>query len=52
MENRCVCCWDIIPEGRWVCINCERKAIENMFQYGSFYEQKDQKEKAKHYNKR
>jgi hypothetical protein len=27
-ENRCVCCGDIIPEGRWVCPNCERKAKE------------------------
>lgn len=23
MENRCVCCGDIVPEGRWVCPNCE-----------------------------
>lgn len=25
MENRCVCCGDIIPEGRQVCPNCEYK---------------------------
>lgn len=23
MDNRCVCCVEIIPEGRWVCPNCE-----------------------------
>ena len=22
--NRCVCCGEIIPEGRQVCLNCER----------------------------
>lgn len=31
--DRCVSCGEIIPEGRWVCPNCERKAkgkdIEN-----------------------
>ena len=25
-ENRCVCCGDIIPEGRQVCIKCEKSA--------------------------
>lgn len=25
-EERCVCCGDIIPEGRQVCINCENSA--------------------------
>lgn len=24
MENRCVACGRIIPEGRQVCINCEK----------------------------
>lgn len=24
MEERCVCCGEVIPEGRQVCINCER----------------------------
>lgn len=23
MENRCVCCGEIIPEGRQVCLHCE-----------------------------
>lgn len=25
MENRCVCCGEIIPEGRMVCPNCENR---------------------------
>lgn len=25
MENRCVCCGKIIPEGRMVCPQCEAK---------------------------
>ena len=24
MEDRCVCCGEIIPEGRMVCVNCEK----------------------------
>lgn len=24
--NKCVCCGDVIPEGRQVCLICERKA--------------------------
>lgn len=27
LENRCVICGDIIPEGRWVCPTCEKKAM-------------------------
>lgn len=23
MDNRCICCGEIIPEGRMVCPNCE-----------------------------
>jgi hypothetical protein len=26
--DRCISCGEIIPEGRWVCPNCERKAKE------------------------
>lgn len=26
MEERCICCGEIIPEGRQVCINCENNA--------------------------
>lgn len=24
MEDRCICCGDIIPEGRQICYRCER----------------------------
>lgn len=24
VENRCLCCGEVIPEGREVCIQCER----------------------------
>lgn len=27
MSNRCVCCGEIIPEGRQVCPNCEKTQI-------------------------
>ena len=27
MENYCVICGEVIPEGRWVCPTCERKAL-------------------------
>ena len=30
MENRCVCCGEIIPEGAQVCGNCTGKANEQM----------------------
>lgn len=26
MENRCVCCGEVIPEGRQVCISCMQKS--------------------------
>lgn len=29
MENRCVCCGTIIPEGRMVCPLCEMEAEMN-----------------------
>lgn len=28
MENHCVICWAIIPEGRLVCPNCEKSVME------------------------
>lgn len=28
MDNRCVCCGEVIPEGRMVCPNCEAKHKE------------------------
>lgn len=27
MEDRCICCGTVIPEGRMVCINCEIKNL-------------------------
>ena len=30
MENRCVCCNEIIPEGRMVCPLCQEKANEQL----------------------
>ena len=29
MEERCVCCGEIIPEGRQVCPMCEKKGYED-----------------------
>ena len=29
MDNRCVCCGEIIPEGRQVCPMCEKKGYED-----------------------
>ncbi len=31
MDNRCVCCGEIIPEGRMVCPNCEKQHYNNVF---------------------
>lgn len=31
MENKCVVCGDIIPEGRQVCFNCEKKTVDKSF---------------------
>lgn len=44
MENRCVCCGSIIPEGRQICRECEVNAMgtaRNMFlqDYGITYEE-------------
>jgi predicted nucleic acid-binding Zn ribbon protein len=25
MEERCICCGEVIPKGRQVCLNCEEK---------------------------
>lgn len=32
MDNRCVCCGAVIPEGRMVCPICERAADEGKAQ--------------------
>lgn len=29
MNDRCVCCGEIIPEGRMVCPSCEKKKYDN-----------------------
>ena len=28
-ENRCVCCGEVIPEGKMVCWECEHKEDKN-----------------------
>lgn len=33
-ENTCVCCGEVIPEGRMVCWKCEQKAYREEM-YGS-----------------
>ena len=30
MEDRCVCCGAVVPEGRMVCPQCEAKQEEQM----------------------
>lgn len=32
-EDRCICCGEIVPEGRMVCPNCERLAKEKPFEF-------------------
>ena len=40
MDNRCVCCGVIIPEGRLICPHCEIKSKEErkMKEYGIYIE--------------
>lgn len=28
MEDRCVCCGEVIPEGRMICLQCEHMALK------------------------
>lgn len=28
-DNTCVCCGDVIPEGRQVCLDCEKRSVKN-----------------------
>lgn len=35
--DRCICCGEVIPEGRMVCPECERKAKENWHDGLRFY---------------
>lgn len=32
-EDRCICCGEIVPEGRMVCPNCERLMTEKPFEF-------------------
>lgn len=34
MEDRCVCCGAIVPEGRMVCPQCEAKAESRLKETG------------------
>lgn len=33
MVDRCVCCGEIIPEGRMICIKCENETSNNKYLY-------------------
>ena len=33
MVDRCVCCGEIIPEGRMICIRCENETSSNKYLY-------------------
>ena len=39
--NRCVCCGDIIPEGRMVCPRCERDACLHLWIFDGIVQAKD-----------
>ena len=41
--NRCVCCGEIIPEGRWVCPRCERDACLHLWIFDGIEPAKDGK---------
>lgn len=28
-EEHCTICWAVIPEGRWVCPDCERRVLRS-----------------------
>lgn len=32
MENRCVCCGAVVPEGRMLCPNCEAEKRDNAYE--------------------
>ena len=36
-ENRCVCCGEIVPEGRQVCPSCEARASEVKYDPDEFF---------------
>ena len=33
MEDKCIVCGDYVPEGRQVCISCERKILARVYLY-------------------
>ena len=41
MEDRCVCCGEIIPEGRQICKQCEYEQEENELKEVKLYEQRN-----------
>jgi ribonucleoside-triphosphate reductase len=38
MDNRCICCGEIIPEGRQVCPVCEKLKVANKLGRGVKFE--------------
>ena len=50
MEERCICCGEIIPEGRQVCINCEVKSYVGEDQV-FVYQQRQAPEEEKNNNR-
>lgn len=43
MDNKCICCGEIIPEGRQVCWKCEHKEVNNKERENSKNEQATKK---------
>lgn len=41
-ENRCVCCGEIVPEGRQVCPTCEARASAPKYDPDEFFDRKRQ----------
>lgn len=39
-ENRCVCCGEIVPEGRMVCPTCEARAGAPKYDHHEFFHHK------------
>ena len=46
-ENRCVCCGEIISEGRMVCLSCQRREIKIGMIMQSYGTEKDEGKKSK-----
>lgn len=41
-EDKCVCCGNIVPEGRQVCWLCEHNVMEDKYDTGIFERAKDE----------